>query len=57
MPDMDYHDEADLLGLGLEPGTVSRLLRESPLTGHDGRPVVEAAALRDLMPHPDREDE
>jgi hypothetical protein len=45
----DYLDRDALLALDLDPATVDRLLRDSPLTGHDGRPVVEAERLADLL--------
>jgi hypothetical protein len=45
----DYLDRDGLLALGLAQTTVDRLLRDSPMTGHDGRPVVEADRLSDLL--------
>jgi hypothetical protein len=56
--DVDYYAEADLHALGLPERAVARLLRETHLSGHGGEPLVEAAALRDLIAgHPDGEDE
>jgi hypothetical protein len=45
----DYYDRDALLSLDLDAQTVDRLLSASPLTGHDGRPVIEAERLADLM--------
>jgi hypothetical protein len=45
----DYLGEDDLRGLGLDEATITRLLRDTPLTGDGGRPVLEAAWLPDLV--------
>jgi hypothetical protein len=52
----DYLAECDLLALGIEADTVAWLLRRTPLTGHDGRPVVERDRLPDLLAERERED-
>jgi hypothetical protein len=44
-----YLDRDGLLALGLDEPDVDRLLRETSLSGHDARPVVEAARLPDLL--------
>ena len=47
---MDYYlDRAGLLSLGLDPSTVDRLLRDTPLSGHDQRLIVAAEELEDLL--------
>jgi hypothetical protein len=46
---VDYYDEAALLALDIDPTTVARLLADSPHAGHDGRTVIAAAALPDLL--------
>jgi hypothetical protein len=45
----DYLDCDALLALGLDEPVVDRLLHNTPLTGHGGRPVVAAADLPDLL--------
>jgi hypothetical protein len=45
----DYLDRDALLALGLAESVVDRLLRDTQLTGHGGRPVVAAADLPDLL--------
>jgi hypothetical protein len=45
----DYLDRGGLLTLDLDEPVVDRLLRDTPLRGHDGRPVVAAADLPDLL--------
>jgi hypothetical protein len=45
----DYLDRDALLALDLDEADVDRLLRGSLLTGHGGRPVVEAEHLDDLL--------
>jgi hypothetical protein len=52
----DYLNLAGLLALDLDLDTADRLLTESPLSGHDGRPVVEAERLPDLLAQLDREE-
>jgi len=47
--DRDYLDRDDLLALDLDEATVDRLLRDTPLSGEGGRPVVEAERLEDLL--------
>jgi hypothetical protein len=44
----DYLDRDGLLALGLAEANVDRLLCDTPLTGHDGRPVVEAERAEEL---------
>jgi hypothetical protein len=44
-----YLDRDGLLALGLDETAVDRLLGGSPLTGHDGRPVIEAGRLPDQL--------
>jgi hypothetical protein len=52
-----YLDREDLLVCyGLDEADVDRLLRDTPLIGLDGRPVVEADRLGDLLGLRDRED-
>ncbi len=46
---MDYLDYDALLSLGIDPDIARRLLTTSPLTGHDGRPVIEAERLNELL--------
>jgi hypothetical protein len=41
----DYLGRADLLHLDLSKAATGRLLRGSPITGHDNQPVVEAERL------------
>jgi hypothetical protein len=50
-----YLGRADLEALGLPPAVVSRLLRNTPFTGHDDEPVVEADRLQELLDMLDRE--
>jgi hypothetical protein len=45
----DYLDCDALLALGLAECDVDRLLRDTPHTGHGGRPVVEAERLAELL--------
>jgi hypothetical protein len=45
----DYLDRDDLLDLGIDPTAVERLARDTPHTGHGGRPVVPAESLADLL--------
>jgi hypothetical protein len=45
----DYFDRDALLALDIDPEAVERLLRETPHTGHGGRPVIEAGRLNDLL--------
>jgi hypothetical protein len=45
----DYLDREGLLALGLDEADVDQLLRDTPLSGHGGRPVVEADRLDDLL--------
>jgi hypothetical protein len=45
----DYLDRDWLLALGLDKADVDRLLRDSPLPGHCGRPLVVADRLQDLL--------
>jgi hypothetical protein len=45
----DYLDRDGLLALGLDEADIDRLLRDTPLTGHGGRAVVEAERLADLL--------
>jgi hypothetical protein len=45
----DCLDRDDLLALGIDEADVDGLLRDSPLTGHGGRPVVEAGRLDELL--------
>jgi hypothetical protein len=51
----DYLDREALLALDLPEATVDRLLRDTPLSGTDGRPVIEADRLDDLLGLLDRE--
>jgi hypothetical protein len=51
----DYLDRDDLTALGLDPAIIERLLRDTPLTGHDGRPLVAAADLPDLLARAEEE--
>jgi hypothetical protein len=44
-----YLDRDGLLALGLDAGTAGRLLRDSALSGHGKRPVVEAEQLAELL--------
>jgi hypothetical protein len=53
----DYLAAADLAALGLDAATIARLLRDTPLSGHDGKPVVEAERLADLLGMLDIEDQ
>lgn len=54
----DYLDKDDLLALEIDEADVDRLLRNTPLTGHGRRPVVEAERLHEIleMLHRERED-
>jgi hypothetical protein len=45
----DYLDRAGLLALGLDEAEVDRLLRQTPVNGNGGRPVVEAERLPELL--------
>ena len=44
-----YLDRLALLALDLDEAIVNRLLEPSPDSGHDGRPVIEADRLEDLL--------
>jgi hypothetical protein len=44
-----YLDRTDLLNRGLDAEEADALLAASPLTGNDGRPVIEADRLDDLL--------
>jgi hypothetical protein len=46
---IDYLDRDALLALDIDPADAGELIAASPLTGHGGRPVVEAEALADLI--------
>jgi hypothetical protein len=52
---LDFLNRDHLLTLGLDPATVERLLHDSPLSGHDGRPVVEEDRLAELLEMLNRE--
>jgi hypothetical protein len=45
----DYLDESGLRSLGLEKATIERLLRDTPLRGNGGRPVIEAHRVNELL--------
>jgi len=45
----DYCDRDNLLSAGLTEVEADALLADSPLTGHDHRPVIEAGALLELL--------
>jgi hypothetical protein len=45
----DYLDRDGLPALGPDVADLGRLLRDSPLPGHGGRPVVAADRLADLL--------
>jgi hypothetical protein len=45
----DYLGRDDLLALGIDPDEADTILRHSPLTGHDGQPVVEADRVAELL--------
>jgi hypothetical protein len=45
----DFLGYDDLVGLGVPPATARRLLAGSDLTGHGGRPLVDARRLDDLL--------
>jgi hypothetical protein len=45
----DYLDRDALAALDLDPDTIDRLLRDSPLSGHNGRAVIEAERLPELL--------
>jgi hypothetical protein len=45
----DYLDRDDLHFLGVDSRTIARILRESQLTGHGRKKVVEAGHLDDLL--------
>jgi hypothetical protein len=45
----DYLGRTDLLALGIDPATVCHLLRHTPLTGHDGQPVVTTEQVEQLL--------
>jgi hypothetical protein len=49
----DYLDRRALRDLGVDPAVISRILRASPLTGHDRRKLVEADSLLDLLGMPE----
>jgi hypothetical protein len=46
---LDYLTRDDLLLLGLSEDEADAVLSRSPLTGHDGRRVVEADRVDDLL--------
>jgi hypothetical protein len=48
-PPDDYLDRDALLALGIDEADADALLADSPLSGHDGRPVVEADRLDELL--------
>jgi hypothetical protein len=48
IPD-DYLDRNALTALGISDVDADSLLRDSPLTGHGGQPVVEAERLPELL--------
>ena len=45
----DYLDRDALRALDIDEAAIDRLLRSTPLSGHDGRPVVEADRLDELL--------
>jgi hypothetical protein len=45
----DYLDRNALMALGISDVVADRLMLGSPLTGHDGQPVVEAERLPELL--------
>jgi hypothetical protein len=45
----DYLDRDALQALGVDEADIARLLQATPLTGHDGRPVIEAEQLAELL--------
>jgi len=45
----DYLGRDDLLTLGLSEVEADALLADSPLTGHNGRPIIEAERLPELL--------
>jgi hypothetical protein len=45
----DYLDRDGLLALDIDEADVDCLLRNTPVTGHGGRPVVEAELLPELL--------
>ncbi len=49
MTPIDYLDRDDLLARGIDEADVDLLLRDTPPTGDDGRPVVEAERLPHLL--------
>ena len=51
----DYLDRELLLALDIDAATAERLLRGTPYSGHDGRPVIEADGLPDLLAQIDPE--
>jgi hypothetical protein len=53
---LDYLDRAAPLDLDIDPAIVERLLSASPLTGNDGRRVIEALGLDELLAMLDREE-
>jgi hypothetical protein len=52
---LEFLNRDHLLTLGLDPATVERLLRDSPLSGHGGRPIVEEDRLAELLETLNRE--
>jgi hypothetical protein len=46
---VDYIDLDALLTLDIDRDTAAALLERLPLTGHDGRPVIEAERLPELI--------
>jgi hypothetical protein len=51
----NYMGRDDLLALDLDESVVDRLLRDTRHSGHDGRPVLDADRLDDLVAMLDRE--
>jgi hypothetical protein len=45
----DFLDRDGLLALGLDEHVIDRLLRDTSHSGHDGRPVVDADRLPELL--------
>jgi hypothetical protein len=45
----DYLDRTDLLALGFDEPTVDLLLSRTPHRGHEGRPIIPADDLPNLL--------
>jgi hypothetical protein len=45
----DYLRRDDLRLLDLRESEISRMLASSPITGHDGQPVIEAERVREWL--------